>query len=142
MTGPRLPRFEWPSHLMTLMVSQNLSLLERLEIAHERVQISVGQLHGRHERTRFDGVRVLDPHAKVFFCIFGRACRDGAAAHQVRKIGTEAPRCIRSADGVTVHAGGGFETAPAGGLLLILNRRLFLSADPDLERLWALHGHS
>src|SRR5215510_7400631 len=58
-------------------------LPERQHVAQERVEIVVTQLHGRHERPGLDGVRVLEPQAKVFFVVCDRPRDESLTAHQV-----------------------------------------------------------
>ena len=40
--------------------------MKRLHITHDRIQIRVAQLHGRHQRAGLDRVWVLNPKTKVF----------------------------------------------------------------------------
>ena len=67
------------------------STSEATACTDERVELAVGQLHGRHQRAGLDRVRIVQPQAQVLRGVVGGAGRDRGAARQVGEIGTEAP---------------------------------------------------
>src|SRR5580704_3858696 len=117
-----------------------LSLPKGLHVTHDCVEISITQLHGRHQRAGLDRVWVLNPKFEVFWCILGSAGGNGCPAHQVCEVWTEAPVGIRSCHGMTVHAGIAFENSPASLYACVLNGRLLLSTHPGSKIFRSVYG--
>jgi len=51
------------------------SLAQRLHVTHDRIQVSVAQLHGGHQRAGFDCTGVLDPKTEIVVSVFWRRLR-------------------------------------------------------------------
>src|SRR6266705_88914 len=106
---------------------------------HERVEISVAQFNGRHERAGLNGVRVLDPKAQIFRSIFrGTGC-ESMAAHQVCQVWAETPGTVCASNGVAVQASSRFEDMSSSRFFFILIRRLSLRADPGSKLFGVVH---
>src|SRR6266404_302405 len=124
------------------IADSTLSLLQGFEIAHERIQFVVAQLHCRHERSRLDGIRVLYPQPKILRIVLRCTGRDRATAHQVSQVRTKTPGAVCAVDCMAVQARSSLEDSSSCGFFFIFIRRLLLSAYPELEVLRTIHVHA
>src|SRR5271166_2009465 len=106
------------------------SLPKCLHITHDRIQVRIVQLHGRHQRAGLDRVWVLNPEPEVFRGIVGCTGGNGDPAHQVCQVWPEAPVGRCSSHGMTIHAGIALENSPAYLCARLTNCRLLLATDP------------
>src|SRR5580704_13115667 len=79
------------------------------EVNHQLIQIGIGEVHGRHQRSRFEFAWRLDPVAQAWRRIAERARTKGVAAHQVRQIRPKSSVAGSAADRMAVDAGGALE---------------------------------
>src|ERR1700686_2748995 len=92
-----------------------MALTKRLQVRGERIQVLIAQLHCRHQRPWFDGIRVLNPLPEVRWRVGRHSGGNGVSAHQVRQVGPKAALGCGPRHGVTVDAGGSLENALPGG---------------------------
>src|SRR5260370_27972875 len=102
MPEARLSRWYWQT------------LAKRLEVGSQCVEVLIVQPHGRHLRSRLDGVRILDPEAQLLRRIGRCACSNRDAAHEVRQVGAEAAFGRRAGYCVAVDAGRRFKDSLSG----------------------------
>src|SRR5882724_7679912 len=118
------------------------SLEQSLHVTHDRIQVSVAQLHGGHQRAGFDSTGVLDPKTEIVVSVLGGACGNRGAAHQMRQVGTKAS--IRGGSGhcMAVHAGIAFKHSPTCDYACVLDCRTLLGANPGSKLLWSIHRNA
>ena len=108
-----------------------------LQICSNRARVLIAQAHGRHLRSRFDGVGIANPEAQHIGRIVSRTSGDGVPAHQVSQVRAEPPFRWSPRDGMAVDARRRFKHAFAGGLGRL--GQLLLLVNPAIEFLARLH---
>src|SRR4029077_21015074 len=59
------------------------------KVSGHLVQVFARQLHGRHERTRLQGCRIVDPGSNILRRVLDHSGADGRPAHQMSQVGPE-----------------------------------------------------
>src|SRR5262249_42295882 len=90
----------------TLMLS---SSPQSQQVGGDLVELVARELHGRHERARFDRGRIVDPSAQRVGHVRYHPGADRRPAHDVGEIGPEHAVCRGPAHGVAVDAREGGE---------------------------------
>src|SRR5262245_55369118 len=65
------------------------------EVRDELVELRIVELHRRHERSRLECARVLDPRTQVFWRVARGAGAERGAAHQVSQVRSEHAIALR-----------------------------------------------
>src|SRR3984885_4566115 len=117
-------------------------LLQRLHITHDRVQIRIAQLHGGHQRPRFDCAGVLDPKTKLVVGVFSSARCNRGAAHQMGQIRPKTSARWSSAPRMAVHAGVTFKPSPASDCARVFDGGSLLGLNPTGEFLRSIYRNT
>src|SRR5689334_1872514 len=59
------------------------------EVSGHLVQVFARKLHGRHERARLQGCRIVDPGPNILRRVLDHSGADGPPAHQMSQVGPE-----------------------------------------------------
>jgi len=78
----------------------------------------------------FDCIRLLDPKTEIVVSVFGGACSNRGAAHQMREVGAKASIRGGSAYCMAVHAGIAFKHSPTCDCVCVFGSGSLLSANP------------
>src|ERR1700678_3278538 len=123
----------WPTGtVITLddIISFPSVLVQGFHVTHHGIQVRIAQLHGGHQRPRFDCAGVLDPKTETVVSVFSGARRNRGAAHQMGQIRAKASIRRRSVHSMTVHAGVPFKHLPASDCASVFDCGLLLSLHP------------
>src|SRR6266446_6858616 len=133
------PRLDAILSEITLMGS--LPSPQGQEVSGHFVQVVAGELHGRHERTRLQRCRIVDPGPNVPRRVLDHSGPDGPPAHQMSQVGPEHAVGLGPPNRVAVDARQRREQlAPRLHLGIVPGRRLLLG-HPLSEVLLGLDGH-
>src|SRR5260370_35876202 len=90
------------------------TLAKRLQVGSLYIEVPIVQPHGRHLRSRLDGVRILDPEPQHLRSVRRRACGNRGATHEVSQVGAKAAFGRRTGYGVAVDARCRFKDSLSG----------------------------
>src|SRR6266851_5206666 len=82
--APRLDAIVSASTLMRFLPSP-----QGQEVSGHFVQVVARELHGRHERARLQGCRIVDPGSNILRRVLNHSGADGPPAHQMSQVGAE-----------------------------------------------------
>src|SRR6266481_993364 len=134
--APRLDAIVSASTLMSSLPSP-----QGQKVSGHFVQVVARELHGRHERTRLQGRRIVDPGSNILRRVLDHSGADGPPAHQMSQVGPEQAVGLGPANRVTVDARQRREQlAPRLHLGIVPGRRSLLGR-PLCEVFLGLDGH-
>src|SRR6266436_6871309 len=134
--APRLDAIVSASTLMRFLPSP-----QGQEVSGHFVQVVARELHGRHERARLQGCRIVDPGSNILRRVLDHSGADGPPAHQMSQVGPEEAVGRRPANRVTVDARQRREQlSPRLHLGIVPGRRSLLGR-PLCEVFLGLDGH-
>src|SRR6266404_774393 len=134
--APRLDAIVSASTLMSSLPSP-----QGQKVSGHFVQVVARELHGRHERARLQGCRIVDPGSNILRRVLDHSGADGPPAHQMSQVGPEEAVGRRPANRVTVDARQRREQlSPRLHLGIVPSRRALLGR-PLCEVFLGLDGH-
>src|SRR5579875_851828 len=116
--------------------------VQRVEVSHYFVDLSVAELHGRHENSLFEVIRILNPLVQVLRGVQGGAGGNRGPACQMRQIGPKAAHGCCPGNRVAVGACMRLEHLPPLRDCGILRARLLLILHPSRELLRSIDVHA
>src|SRR6266851_5495160 len=80
------------------------TLAKRLQVGSHCIEVLIVQPHGRHLRSRLDGIRIFNPEPQLLRRVGRRSRSNGVAAHDVGEVGAESSFCRRARNRMAVDA--------------------------------------
>src|ERR1700761_5126356 len=128
--APRPPGTGMLDPAISAPLSRERLLLQGIQVGCDLVHLVCRQVHGRHQRSLFEQVRIYDPPFQVFRCVICGSGGNGLPARQMRQIRPKLPTCGCACNRMAIHACLRFKLAPASRNRWILHARLLLLLHP------------